>query len=695
MEPKQPSAAAVESPMRSARRNRLLRDIAEMQQRPYPRIQLTPVDLERACLVLTTEAYPPLHLTIFFGPEYPLQPPHITIQSKIRHPNIYGNYICASILNTAEGYTPAYTLKGICIQMLSFFNSDSVEQTYSGHRISLSEYKEYGRQREGGCAALKCSSCGFGSLDKDKDLSALCSRSHNKGREESNSLAAISRKASENGTQKRAVLEASIDSLPDEILLEMLENVDFEDLVAFSQAWPRVRRILRDYDLIRSRELHCFTLKESYKQAKLGIGIAFTPAGLVPRIDSEFDLISYEAYQNLRVRKSVHGIPYQFWLPLPLSHRHWSQVRGDAGVTLRLIAQRITKSGDGGRRSSPRVSTAGALFSFMNDIVVRLNLDLERQQGSSGRRRRRPRYPGEEYEPEEDDSLDRRSTLRHASEKAIESYFHLFHLLLCLATGPNGKDIVAEANKMIRSFLGGRRGKQDVPNLGHLLTAMHISDVEVTDELRKAIITEAITRNVVWLLDGRGAGMAELGYLEADAVSHHRLKRTFEGSRTSYRLLMFSELFRRVARPHMGAAGGAAKPSLAQIRDGLFARHGAPPAGAAAYLAAEVRRLQQIDAFPPFLAEMGVKAMPSARNFTTLLRDTVKASAERGYSRTVPAHSLLSLRMHRDEDMDREAAIEKIWGGGSKWQYSVQLAEQTAKDVRNRKLTFFPERKPR
>lgn len=716
MEPGQPPApTAAETPMQSAHRNRLLRDIAEMQHKPYPRIQLTPVNLTQACLVLTPEAYPPLHLTVLFGPEYPLQPPRITMQSKVRHPNIFGDYVCASILNTAEGYTPAYTLKGICIQMLSFFHSDAVEQNYSGVRVSLSEYRKCGSEKKKKTArTYKCSGCGFGAADESVPADSTddgnstngsstnhststndsesnhTDSSNNAGSEDSNSsLAAISCKTSENGAQKRAVLEASIGSLPDELILETLENVDFEDLVAFAQAWPRVRQLLKDYDLIRSRELQCFTLKESYKQANLGIGIAFTPAGLVPRIDSEFDLVSHEAYEKLRVRQSVHGIPYQYWLPLPLSHRHWLRVREAAGSALRMVAERITKRG-----SRQRVSTAGAIFAFMNDIVVRLNVDLEQQQKQkeSWTRGRRPRYPGDDYE-EEADRVERKSTLRHASEKAIESYFHLFHLLVCLATGPDGKAIVAEANHMIQSFLGGRRRKQDVPNLGHLLTAMHISDVEVTEELRKAIITEAITRNVVWLLDGRGAGMAELAYLEDDAVSHYRLKKTFEGSRTSYRLLMFSELFRRVARPHTGGGG-----SLAQVRDALFARHGAPPAGAAAYLAAEVRRLQQVDAFPPFLGEMGLRsagAVPSARTFTEVLRGTVRASVERGYSRDVPAHRVLSLRMLRDEEMDREAALEKIWSGGSKWEYSVRLAEKAEQDVQSGMLTFFPERRGR
>lgn len=703
-----PSASGSETPLQKAHRNRLLRDITEMQQKPYPGIQLTPIDLTQACLVLTTEHYPPLHLSILFGDRYPLDAPRVTIQSRVRHPNVFSNYICASILNTAEGYTPAYTLKGICIQLLSFFNSDSLEQSYGEtfdlvrYRNTVSEYKTEtvntcGRESCGICRSAvaaaakrnyKCSHCAFDTPTSEKSepgSSSSSTESKEKEKKKENSVVAVSRKASENGAQKRALLEASIDSLPDEILLETLENVDFEDLTAFAQAWPRVRRIVEGYDLIRSRELQCFTMKDGYKVANLGIGIAFTPAGRIPRVDSEFDLVSYEAFQKLKVRKSVHGIPYEQWLPLPISHRHWYRVRGAADIALGEMAWRISKP-----RGGFSVTSVGVIFTFMNDIVVRLNLDLERQQGRKPRSSRWPFDLDFDDEHVSMDAREKKSTLRHASEKAIESYFHLFHLLVCLATGPHGEEIVHEANRMIRSFLKGRRGKQHVPNLGHLLTAMHISDVEVTDELRKAIITEAITRNAVWLLDGRGAGMAELGYLETDAVSKYRLKKTFQGSRTSYRLLMFSELFRRVARPHH--QGTSPKPSLAQVRDGLFARHGAPPVGAAAFLAGEVRRLQQIDAFPPFLAEMGLRTLPSAQSFTAALRETVRASVRCGYSRDVPAYSLLSLRMLRDKEMNTAEALRRIWTGGANWQYSKALADKAAESVRLGRLTFFPDR---
>ncbi|OAA48207.1 F-box domain, cyclin-like protein [Beauveria brongniartii RCEF 3172] len=406
--------------------------------------------------------------------------------------------------------------------MLSFFHSDGVEQADGGGRVSLSEYKKHdNREHERVCsvcrearaasAAYTCAHCDFGCEDKiaesndgssSSSSSSSSSAEQNEENNDGHKLPPIQLESSANGTQKRAVLEASVSSLPDEILLETLENVDFEDLVAFAQAWPRVRQLLRDYDLIRSRELQCFTTKHGYKQASLGVGIALTPAGLIPRIDSEFDLISWAAYEKLRVRVSLHGIPYQYWLPLPISRRHWLRVRDKAGVTPRLLARHVAKPSRGG---GPQVSAVAALFCFMNDIVVRLSLALERQQGPSGRRpRRRPSSLSDEDEDDEGRWCEKKSTLRHASEKAIESYFHLFHLLVCLATGPGGKDIVAEASTMIRSFLRGRCSKRDVPNLGHPLTAMHISDIPVTDELREAIITEAITRNVVWLLDGRG-----------------------------------------------------------------------------------------------------------------------------------------------------------------------------------------------
>lgn len=117
--------------MASPLRLRLLQDIAEIQTKPYPNIALhvQDDDISTGCLVLTVEGYGAMHLTINFNSDYPLTPPIIRMDSKVMHPNIKeAGHICASILDTKMDYTPAYTLKGIAIQLLSFFSSDKIQQ---------------------------------------------------------------------------------------------------------------------------------------------------------------------------------------------------------------------------------------------------------------------------------------------------------------------------------------------------------------------------------------------------------------------------------------------------------------------------------------------------------------------------------------------------------------------------------------
>ena len=140
---------------------RLLRDIAELQAKPYPNISLFPSeDVTKACLILRPNGAHPLHLSVAFGAQYPLNAPTVTIQSRLDHPNIFGSYICASILNTTEGYTSAYTLKGIAIQLLSFFGSDKLEQADGDRVADLTRYRRYHDRNT--WAEYLCSKCGFG-----------------------------------------------------------------------------------------------------------------------------------------------------------------------------------------------------------------------------------------------------------------------------------------------------------------------------------------------------------------------------------------------------------------------------------------------------------------------------------------------------------------------------------------------------
>lgn len=676
-------------------RKRLLSDIAELQTKPYPNIRLhtNDSDVTQACLILTPPGSEPLHLRVKFPDDYPLQAPKVEIDTVIAHPNIFGTYICASILNKSEGYTPAYTLKGIAIQLLSFFSSEFIEQDYGGSAVNLDSYRASGKRNhhmylgESTSKDFQCQSCRHGMPP---------SRRAGK-RSPPGSPDPLSTGRSSSPTSGACF----IDTLPDELLLIVLEDLDFEEMTRLARAWNRVGELITRFDVVRVRELQCFVLKENFQKRKLGVGVAVGRQGRQGKLQSEFDLLSEAAFKQHWVRLSVHHMPFTKWLPLPISYGHWRRVKDDVDGALVQIATDARITG-----------TDNVLYAFMNDVIVKLNSDIEAPK------------PADWY-----GETGPTTTLHHASEKAIESYFHLFHLLLCLAVERPG--IVARANRMIANFLRGRTTKTDVPNLGYLLTALLISDHHPTEALMKKIVTEAITRNVVWLLDAKGAGLPELGYLETDHISQYRLKKTFDGSRTSYRLLMFSELFRRTARPspttpspsptttptttpspspaktptktpsYSTAATTPSppsqatdkKPPLSHLLADLFSRHGAPPPGAAAKMASEVRRLQQIADFPSFLREMGI-TVPSASLFTKMLRDTVKASAAAGYSRDVEqlARQLAVVRLRRDPTVTREGVAEELLKGRGLVLPEGEEARRMVYHVEGGYMGFFPVR---
>jgi hypothetical protein len=125
------------------------------------------------------------------------------------------------------------------------------------------------------------------------------------------------------------------------------------------------------------------------------------------------------------------------------------------------------------------------------------------------------------------------------------------------------------ANELLRRFARGKSSEIECPNLGVLFVAALVSEVEMTNSMIKSIIKETITRNVVWMLDSKGANMPELAYLEHSAVSSYRLQKTFDASKTHLRHLMFLNLFRKTAL-------GNPRKSLNKLRCEFFERHGAP-----------------------------------------------------------------------------------------------------------------------
>lgn len=614
-----------------ALRRRLLADIAEVQQDPYPNVHLYTYDedITHACLVLTPPEEEALHLEIKFPAFYPLGAPTVTIQSHVEHPNIYGDYVCASILNTEEGWTPAYTLRGILIQLLSFFSSDIIEQDYGGE-VDLAAYRarrkaaretrlRYSRGQNAHQSrtwSYECHCCGFNEAWRPSLPDANTQQP------------SIQRDIN----IVNCVGRSRLFELPDEVVLNLLAWMDTGDIISFADAVPAIKPMLTSYDFIRVRELQCFCLKRSFMDTKLGIGVSIA-GGRRPVFRSEFDLLSNEAYNLFDVRESIQGVQFDKWLPLPLSRRHWKTVQQNAGYALEGL--RVAA-----KMQEPDKVTV--LYYFMNTIVVQFSNDFARRW----------------------DKPDARSTLSHASEKAIESYFALFHLLLCVAT--EDPIVIANANGMVARFLAGPRTKAQFPDLGHLLVAALISHDGLTEELAFHIIKEAILRNVVWMLDTKGAAMAELAYLEPTPVSEYRLQKTFEGSRTSYRLLMFLKLFSSGAR--------TSGKTLVQLREELFDTHSAPPPGVAAIMVQKIREIHSIDSFPKFLVSMGINKMPTKSEFTAFLRRTIGDSIKAGYLRIPMSQSQLYMirrmwepKVERKKEVCITPKLEVWFERGEKW----------------------------
>ncbi|KAK5088717.1 hypothetical protein LTR05_002938 [Lithohypha guttulata] len=510
--------------------------------------------------------------------------------------------------------------------MLSFFASDNLEQQY-GDNVDLTEYRALNNGvRRYTANSYICGNCGR-DMDRETPCTLRSTRSYSfpladfLPHLESSSSARTDASDIDESPPDSTTSEststaagASIIELPDELLLLVCNQLESVDLELFSRAWTRIggaSGIVSRFNIVRNRELICFCLKKGLGNANLGVGVKVQMRGRYGSIGSEFDLLSEQAFNEFKIRRSVQGLPFTHWLPLPISRKHYGKVKPLIEPCLKELSEAAKF-----RAFAP----LDVVYCFMNDIVVRLS-----SQAEAG-------YV--------------HSSLIHASEKAIESYFHLFHLLLCLAVEDRGR--VVAANRTIKNFLvEGKTSKAHVPNLGYLLIACLIADVDVTGDLLKAIVRETVIRNVVWTLDKKGANMSELAYMEANTISRYRLQKTFDASKTSYRLLMFLNLFRRT----INRGTGQNRKSLNQLREELFDAHGAPPKGVAERFAGEVRALQKVENFPGFLTVMGL-APPCASQFTTFLRNCVEESMTRKYSVWgISQAKALTLRQQVDHDV--------------------------------------------
>lgn len=533
-------------------RRRLARDIAEMVQEPYPNIRFIPSQdsIVEACLHLTTKTRV-IHVTLQFPANYIETGPRVAINGRAGVDELFeGEIYCADILAGMGREKQAYTLKTLAIHLLSMFDTirdrEPVKSWDHGEYWIRSKWADY-----------SCYKCGYPLTDPD----------------------AINTHADERSISQRALPNQpmTICELPTEMLMYVLEHLEIQDIVRFGQAFDEIKSIIEKYAVIRNRELHCFVTKEHFTQSPLGIGVH--SAG---QRWAEFDLISQAAFRDLGVRTTAYDCGFRYWLPLPLSERHWDEVKNKVDSVLGEL-----------NRPSYEADRLGALIALMEDQAIKLFTSME-QCSDRG--------------------------LLQASEKGIESLFFLLHLFLCVAV--DNPEYVVKANEVIERFQAPNGHRQYMPSPGRILAALLISGVETDVNFMHRIFHEAVTRNVRQLLDKYPG----LGYLEDDgAASSYRLHYTFKASLASYRALMLMDVFQRTVRP-------ATKDITLEVaRDTLFKRHGFPPSSTLAILAAELREIVAVDSFPRLCNYLGIYRDPDERFLAGKLRQAVlDATTDRG-----------------------------------------------------------------
>lgn len=319
----------------SFKRKRLMDELAEVARNDLPGISVVIGDqLHELTLVLTPASGPrqgrlrPLRCCV--GPEafshvltstgqrllfdvtipghYPDDPPKVkvnreTVEKRLLegHPNVFKDHICLSILNPmrdrfdGDGYTPAYSLSSIFLQILSFFSSEWVEQE-GGHKGQFRPLYDIGT-----AAANQVTLAPADAL-----------------RQEWNNQ---SRSSKTNTFHKRFWRTR-------DVLIELTRFLSDESILTLASAYWPFDLIVKRENILLHRETQCFYLRTPLPRRAfedenriLGFGIAIECQNANARniqwnLESEFDIVSWGAVSVCGQRESVLWKHFDEFLPL-------------------------------------------------------------------------------------------------------------------------------------------------------------------------------------------------------------------------------------------------------------------------------------------------------------------------------------------------------------------------------------------
>ncbi|KAL3909591.1 MAG: hypothetical protein SGILL_008029 [Bacillariaceae sp.] len=549
-----------------------------------------------------------------FTAAYPRDPPNIKLCTPLPHPNVFDNsnddgtgWICLDMIKVYtsstpyEGWTPAYSVTSILLQLQSFLFAENIPQDYGGHS-QASEYQS-GYEVAKAIKAAKAFTAKITTADGSEVV-----HSHTSPwpplpqTKTAPQMSALTKRVKSAKITPKPASTLWSDQVPVSVLSSKIFSfLAPKDIITARNVCSAWRRAIVTHNVFERSQLSCFYTKKTLddKGCILGVGISVeyhSNCSGLKSITSSLDVLSLEAFSEQHVRSSVFDkSSFASLLPLILNPGHAAKARPHAEKTIYEIMKRlpsppysnILRGPGASERLYPHMILQ-LLTTMMNSMVVQLMKDVD----STGQVR------------------------RHASEKALEGFCSFHHMLLYYSrVYPS---IERMANKQVNDFieLDQARLKKATPDLGNLLVCLTLSS-KGWHFLWKPFLLEMFDRNVRWLLRENPSLGFECGV-------DYRLTETFQGTKTSLRLLMFQVYFMsEIGRP----AGSNGPTDVLKTYD---QRLGCPTTKQKEDLQLACKRILAVNNWPEFFMRCGVPLLPQGK-LAEILFQAVRNSAAKGY----------------------------------------------------------------
>lgn len=265
----------------------------------------------------------------------------------------------------------------------------------------------------------------------------------------------------------------SILELSDTALRAVLDALPTDSRLLLASASPQFARMLSTPDYRELSWLRCWTTGATPTEDVLGYPIMITTfkqrgpeSTCIKEISSTLDVISFTAYKDLEINRSVWNMEFGFFLPLYITPNHFARARECLMKSIGAIYFNRGLKDKPVKQQPPAVIINDIFATLLNSLIV------EMMRGET-----------------------------HISMKALEGFTQLFRTWYHLAEADT--EIRQQATQILVDFQTKTqvRHKRITPNLGRLLMMICIAPTEFTwDTIRDAYIEESRDRNILWIL---------------------------------------------------------------------------------------------------------------------------------------------------------------------------------------------------